>query len=78
MNLGSRPNDGADGIAFVIQPLASDLGGTGGGIGYQGIDPSVAVEFDTWNNHFSGTALNHAAVIYDGVVSYGTFITTCI
>ena len=70
MNLGSRPS-GADGIAFVIQPLASDLGGTGGGIGYQGIDPSVAVEFDTWNNHFSGTALNHAAVIYNGV-PYGT------
>jgi len=66
LNLGSRPG-GADGIAFVIQPLASDLGGTGGGLGYAGISPSVAVEFDTWNNYFSGTASNHAAVIFDGV-----------
>ena len=70
LNLGSNPS-GADGIAFVIQPLASDLGGEGGGLGYAGISPSVAVEFDTYNNSFSGTASNHAAVIFDGV-PYGT------
>ncbi|MFL2996497.1 MAG: lectin-like domain-containing protein [Cytophagales bacterium] len=51
LNLGSNASWGADGIAFVIQPLASDLGGEGGGgLGYAGISPSVAVEFDTWNN----------------------------
>lgn len=42
---------GADGIAFVIQnfsPMA--LGGTGGGISYDGIPNSLAVEFDTFND----------------------------
>ena len=70
LNLGSNIS-GADGIAFVLQPLSSDQGGEGGGIGYAGIDPSVAVEFDTWNNGTSGTTSNHAAVIFDGV-PYGT------
>jgi hypothetical protein len=44
-------NGGADGLAFVIQNHAADaLGGGGGGIGYQGIPNSLAVEFDTWFN----------------------------
>ena len=41
---------GADGIVFVIQPVASTLGGAGGGIGYAGIPTSLGVEFDTWDN----------------------------
>lgn len=46
---GSLP--GADGIAFVIQnssPMIS--GGLGGGIGYDGIENSLAIEFDTFSN----------------------------
>ena len=66
LNLGNRTLAGADGIAFVLQPIASDLGSSGGGLGYRGISPSVAVEFDTYNNSFSGTIFNHAAVIYNG------------
>ena len=38
---------GADGIAFVIQPISNDEGSLGGGIGYAGISPSIAIEFDT-------------------------------
>lgn len=49
INLGTS-DGGADGIAFVLQPVCNGLGGIGGGIGYQGITPSVAVEFDTWQN----------------------------
>ena len=41
---------GADGLAFVIQPLSSNEGSAGGGIGYAGINPSIAVEFDTYYN----------------------------
>ncbi|MEP7207846.1 MAG: L-type lectin-domain containing protein [Casimicrobiaceae bacterium] len=41
---------GADGIVFVIQPVASTVGGGGGGIGYVGIPNSLGVEFDTWDN----------------------------
>lgn len=43
-------NGGADGIAFVLQPISTSIGSQGGGIGYAGITPSFAVEFDTWQN----------------------------
>jgi hypothetical protein len=50
LNLGRLDGGGADGVAFVLQPLSSGIGGQGGGIGYFGIHPSLAVEFDTWQN----------------------------
>jgi hypothetical protein len=44
----TRVGGGADGIAFVIQnESSSSLGINGGGIGYDGIPNSLAVEFDT-------------------------------
>jgi len=43
LNFGTIDSSGADGIAFVIQPLSSDQGSSGGGIGYQGISPSLAI-----------------------------------
>ncbi|MBS0363891.1 MAG: hypothetical protein JSR98_21165, partial [Proteobacteria bacterium] len=41
---------GADGIAFVLQPLSNNVGGLGGGLGYAGIAPSLEVEFDPYSN----------------------------
>ena len=63
---------GADGIAFLIQSVGYAYGTGGGGIGYEGISNSLAVEFDTWNN---GTQWglpgdlngNHVAVNFNGV-----------
>lgn len=53
--LNNRCNDnsipGADGLAFVVQsfiPFA--IGNYGGGIGYDGIPYSLAIEFDTFSN----------------------------
>lgn len=44
-------NDGADGIAFVIQNRSiNELGLFASGIGYYNIMNSLAVEFDTWAN----------------------------
>ena len=43
-------SEGADGIAFVLQPNDTAQGTAGGGLGYAGITPSFAVEYDTyWN-----------------------------
>ena len=51
LTLGSNDAGGADGFAFVMRGLNSDsLGLVGGGLGYEGITPSIAIEFDTWNN----------------------------
>lgn len=66
---------GADGIAFVIQPLSVAAGGVGGGLGYAGITPSFAVEFDTWKNGNDPTGAagdpsgGHIALMENGVTS---------
>lgn len=41
---------GADGLVFVVQTVDNNVGGSGGGIGYAGINPSLGIEFDTYNN----------------------------
>ena len=62
---------GADGIAFVLQPVSTSLGSTGGGIGYQSISPSFAVEFDTWlNSQYSDPWYNHAAIQKNGNLNH--------
>jgi len=53
---------GGDGMAFVIKSSTADLGDGGSGLGYAGISPSIAVEFDTWGE-LSG---NHIAIVEDG------------
>lgn len=64
--LGSQ-DFGADGIAFVLQPLSNSEGSLGGGIGYSGISPSLAVEFDTWwNSGNDPIQEDHVALIANG------------
>lgn len=65
---GTQDSNGADGIAFVIQPLSNDEGSNGGGIGYEGISPSFAVEFDTWwNSGADPTEMDHVALVANGL-----------
>lgn len=63
---------GADGLVFVIQSVASDIGGGGYGIGYNGIETSIGVEFDTWcngANHDPNS--NHLGIDINGSVNHG-------
>jgi hypothetical protein len=48
--IGDGDGQGADGLVFVVQTNANNVGGAGGGIGYQGLANSVGVEFDTYDN----------------------------
>jgi hypothetical protein len=62
---------GADGIVFVVQPVASTVGGAGGGIGYSGIPNSLGVEFDTWDNGIAAGDPNdsHVGIDLNGSVN---------
>ncbi len=48
--LGTTDDNGADGIAFVLQPISTSIGGNGSGLGFGGISPSVGVTLDTYQN----------------------------
>jgi hypothetical protein len=47
-------NANADGFTFTIATSPSALGSNGGGLGYGGINNSVAVKFDLYNNSGEG------------------------
>jgi len=64
--IGDEDGAGADGIMFVAQTVSSSVGTGGGGIGYQGINHSIGVEFDTYNNGGSDGNGNHVAYNLNG------------
>ena len=61
--------NGTDGFAFVIQNDSDwTFGGLGGGLGYDSIPNSLAIEFDTFlNSNFGDPDNNHVAVHTRGV-----------
>ena len=67
VRLSNGVYDGADGMAFVVQPASTAAGSSGGGLGYQGISNSFAVEFDTYfNSGADSTSSDHIAYIANG------------
>ncbi|MBK8611774.1 MAG: hypothetical protein IPL84_18040 [Chitinophagaceae bacterium] len=65
---------GADGIAFVLQPISTSVGSAGGGLGYSGITPAVGITIDTGKipvpatppmtiSRFSSTAISIIAIL---------------
>ena len=66
---GCNDATGADGIAFVLQPLSTSLGSSGAGIGYANISPSFGVEFDTYQNGGEPT-YDHIAIQKDGILNH--------
>ncbi len=71
--LGCKDADGADGILFGLQPVSTSIGQSGEGIGFQGVSPSVGIEFDTWQNtNLGDPAYDHVAISKNGVLNHGT------
>jgi hypothetical protein len=57
----------ADGLTFVLSAGSGGLGASGGGIGYQGVNNSLAIEFDTFNNGGAdANSSNHIGVNQNG------------
>lgn len=73
MNLGDLDASGADGLYFVLQPVGTGLGAAGGGMGYEGIVPSLGVEFDTYQNGgYGDPSYDHVAIQYNGVLDHAS------
>ncbi|MNK28060.1 Pesticidal crystal protein cry22Aa [compost metagenome] len=69
LTLGSNDAGGADGFAFVMRgPGSAQFGSVGGGIGYVGITPSLAIEYDTWDN---GAPMNDIPEDHTGLYQNG-------
>jgi hypothetical protein len=74
--IGDADGVGADGIVFAVQTVANNVGGAGGGLGYQGISPSVGIEFDTYNNGApDDNDGNHAGVDLNGSIDATTQVS---
>ena len=64
---------GADGLVFVVQSVSSSIGGSGQGIGYDGIGSSVGAEIDTWHNSANNDPdSNHIGIDVNGSVNHGS------
>ena len=71
--LGIKDESGADGIAFVLQPISTQVGALGGGIGFSGVSPSVGVTIDTWqNNDNVDPAFDHIAIQKNGDLNHSS------
>jgi hypothetical protein len=71
--LGCKDLDGADGIAFVLQPVSTSLGSTGEGLGFGGIVPSLGVTIDTYQNtNDNDPFYDHIAIQANGDVQHFT------
>lgn len=71
INLGCTDSNGADGMVFGLQPISTNVGTLGGGLGFEGITPSIGIELDTYQNgNNSDPVFDHIAIISDGVLNH--------
>ena len=70
--LGCNDN-GADGMAFVLQPISTSVGSNGSGMGFQGINPSIGVTLDTHLNTITNDPVyDHIAIQLNGDVNHAS------
>ena len=72
VNFGCNDLEGADGIAFILQPFSTSLGANGQGMGFAGIDPSIGITLDTYQNVLGkDPAYDHISIQLNGQVEHG-------
>ncbi len=77
VNLGCD-DAGADGIAFVLQPISTSVGSSGGGMGFAGIQPSIGITMDTYQNTSpdNDPVFDHLAVQLNGNLDHNNNLQT--
>ena len=67
LNFGTKDATGADGMAFVLQQTSTTYAPSAANNQFAIIDPSLIVEFDTWNNTINNDIVDdHIAILKDG------------
>ena len=66
--------EGADGITFVLQPVSTSIGSSGGGLGFQNITPSIGVTLDTYQNSSpdNDPSYDHIAIQRNGDLNHSS------
>ena len=73
VQLGCTDVNGADGIVFAFQPISTSVGSLGGGLGFEGISPSIGIEFDTYTNGIYDDPIeDHIAILANGNMDHGS------
>jgi len=63
-------DNGADGIVFIFSPKLK-VGYAGEGMGFSGLNPSLGIEFDTYQNfHLDDPAKDHIAIMENGNINH--------
>ncbi len=71
--LGCNDANGADGMAFVLQPISTNVGSSGGGLGFEGIVPSLGILLDTWQNTPNNDpAFDHISINTNGNLNHSS------
>jgi len=69
--LGCKDGDGADGMVFILQTVASSVGTAGEGMGFAGVVPSIGIALDTWQNtNLNDPAYDHISIQANGNISH--------
>lgn len=64
---------GADGIAFILQPLSTSMGASGEGMGFEGVIPSIGIALDTYQNpNRNDPAFDHISIQANGNINHGS------
>lgn len=70
--LGCKDSVGADGIVFILQTVPTSVGAVGGGIGFDGVSPSVGIALDTWQNiETNDPPYDHISIQANGITNHG-------
>lgn len=76
INFGCKDDQGADGIVFILQPISTSIGGSGGGLGFEGIVPSVGIMMDTYQNPTQGDpTYDHISINLNGNPDHNSVAT---
>lgn len=69
--LGCNDVNGADGIVFMLQPLSTSIGASGGGMGFSGVTPSIGIALDTYQNPaLNDPVFDHISIQANGVTDH--------